>query len=177
MLKNIFKRVLPFIAYQVINYETILIFSKSYLVFNIFILKNQLQYQYKMLTCISAVDLLEKQYRFCIIYELLSLTYNNRLRIKVFINETSSIFSIFNLFINSNWWEREIWDLFGIYFINHPDLRRILTDYGFEGYPLRKNFPLIGYIELRYDGVKKQLICEPIELTQEYRLFTFETPW
>ena len=111
------------------------------------------------------------------VYDLLSLTYNSRLRLKVFTNELQSLPSSVKIFINANWWEREIWDLYGIYFDQHPDLRRILTDYGFEGHPLRKDFPLSGYIEVRYDDNKKRIVVEPLELTQEARSFTFESPW
>jgi NADH dehydrogenase (ubiquinone) Fe-S protein 3 len=123
------------------------------------------------------VDFLTKNYRFSVVYDLLSLTYNSRLRLKVFTNELQSLPSSVNIFINANWWEREIWDLYGIYFDQHPDLRRILTDYGFEGHPLRKDFPLSGYIEVRYDDNKKRIVVEPLELTQEARFFTFESPW
>ena len=172
-----FKGVIPFIAYQNINKESILTLSKNYLLFNFYILKKQIQYQYNLLSCVSGVDLIEKNYRFCLSYELLSVVYNTRLRIKIFIDEISTVPSIHKIFINSNWWEREIWDLFGVYFVNHPDLRRILTDYGFEGHPLRKDFPLSGYIELRYDIVSKRMISEPLELSQEFRSFTFEMPW
>lgn len=172
-----FKGTIPFITYQNINNESILTFSKYYLLFNLKILKTQILYQYSLLSCISGIDLIEKCYRFCISYDLLSLIFNTRLRVKVFVNKITTIESINTIYINSNWWEREIWDLFGIYFINHPDLRRILTDYGFEGFPLRKDFPLSGYIELRYDIIQKRLISEPLELSQEFRTFTFEMPW
>jgi len=111
------------------------------------------------------------------VYDLLSLTYNSRLRVKVLVNEITFVPSCVSIFINANWWEREVWDLYGIYFENHPDLRRILTDYGFEGHPMRRDFPLSGYVELRYSESKKRVIVEPVELTQEFRSFTFETPW
>jgi NADH dehydrogenase (ubiquinone) Fe-S protein 3 len=172
-----FKGIIPYISYQNINKESILIFSKNYLLVNFYILKNQIQYQYNLLSCISGVDLISNHYRFCLSYELLSVVYNTRLRIKIFINEISTVPSIYSIFINSNWWEREVWDLFGVYFTNHPDLRRILTDYGFEGHPLRKDFPLSGYIELRYDIITKRMVSEPLELAQEFRSFTFEMPW
>jgi NADH:ubiquinone oxidoreductase subunit C len=112
-----------------------------------------------------------------VVYDLLSLTYNSRLRVKVFINEITAVPSACDIYINSNWWEREIWDMYGIYFENHPDLRRILTDYGFEGHPMRKDFPLYGYLEVRYDEGKKRVVLEPLELSQAFRQFNFETPW
>jgi NADH dehydrogenase (ubiquinone) Fe-S protein 3 len=130
-----------------------------------------------MLSCISGVDLVSNTNRFVVVYELLSLTYNSRIRIKVFVDEKEKLKSICALFINSNWWEREIWDMYGVYFDNHPDLRRILTDYGFEGHPLRKDFPISGYVEVKYDENKKRIVVEPLELSQELRLFSFSSPW
>ena len=116
-------------------------------------------------------------YRFAVTYEILSFTFNNRIRIKTYLNETDILVSIIPIFKNANWWEREIWDLYGIFFKGHTDLRRILTDYGFEGYPMRKDFPLQGYIELRYETTKKRIIMEFVELAQEIRVFNFETSW
>jgi NADH:ubiquinone oxidoreductase subunit C len=112
-----------------------------------------------------------------VVYDLLSLVYNVRIRIKVFVDAVTPVFSVFSVYKCADWWEREVWDMFGIYFENHPDLRRILTDYGFEGYPLRKNFPLSGFVEVRYDEVYKRVITEPVVLTQEYRTFKFTLPW
>jgi NADH/F420H2 dehydrogenase subunit C len=129
-----------------------------------------------MLSCISGVDFLGKDYRFSVVYDLLSLTFNTRLRVKVFVNEVTSVPSCVDTFINANWWEREVWDMYGIYFDKHPDLRRILTDYGFEGHPLRKDFPLSGYVEFRYDEAKKRVSGEPVELAQEFRSFSYEMP-
>jgi NADH:ubiquinone oxidoreductase subunit C len=106
-----------------------------------------------------------------VFYELLSLTFNSRLRIKLFLDDYVIIPSIIGVFENANWWEREIWDLYGICFANHSDLRRILTDYGFEGYPLRKDFPLSGFYEFRYDQNEKNIVAEPVILNQEYRVF------
>ena len=170
-------KVVPFLVYQEFNNEISLVVSKNTLLFVLTFLKLHIGLQYKLLSCISGVDFLTKSYSFSVVYDLLSITYNSRLRIKVFINEISSLPSIVKVFINANWWEREIWDLYGIYFDQHPDLRRILTDYGFEGHPMRKDFPLSGYIEVRYDDNKKRIVVEPIELTQELRYFTFESPW
>jgi len=108
---------------------------------------------------------------------LLSINFSTRLRIKLFVNEYNYIQSLYSLFVNSNWWEREIWDLYGLFFENHPDLRRILTDYGFEGHPMRKDFPLTGFVELRYDNNIKSIVTESLTLTQDFRSFNYETPW
>ena len=131
--------------------EKVLIVMHKHLMVTLSILKFHLSFQYSLLTCISGVDLLETEYRFSVVYELLSLTFNSRLRVKIFLTALDQVVSVTNIYINANWWEREIWDLFGVFFFNHPDLRRILTDYGFEGHPMRKDFPLTGYVELKYD--------------------------
>jgi NADH dehydrogenase (ubiquinone) Fe-S protein 3 len=170
-------KILPILIYQRINDEKIIVVSHQKLNFVLNCLKLHFGYQYHLLTSISGVDFLGKDYRFSVVYDLLSLTFNSRIRVKVFVNEITSVPSIVNTFINANWWEREVWDMYGIYFDNHPDLRRILTDYGFEGHPMRKDFPLSGYVEFRYDENKKRVIGEPIELTQEFRSFNFEMPW
>jgi len=120
---------------------------------------------------ICAVDYPEKKNRFEINYILLSITYNQRMVIKTYVDEITPIHSVVKIFNNSNWLEREAWDMFGIFFQNHPDLRRILTDYGFVGYPFRKDFPLTGFIEYRYDDVNKAVKGEVLELSQELRMF------
>jgi len=176
VLKEI-KGSVPVLIYQQFKKETIITISNKHLLVSLKTLKKHIGLQYKLLTCISGVDLFNKKYRLNIVYELLSIVYNSRIRLKIFINELSFVSSIINIYINSNWWEREIWDLYGVYFDKHPDLRRILTDYGFEGHPMRKDFPQNGYIEVRYDENKKRVIVEPLELTQEFRFFNFETPW
>jgi NADH/F420H2 dehydrogenase subunit C len=173
----LFKKLVPFVTYQLLENELCIIVSKDLLIFSLFCLKKHINFQYSMLSCISGVDFLENKHRFSVVYDLLSLTYNLRLRVKIFLNEISSITSSVHLFINANWWEREVWDMFGLYFEKHPDLRRILTDYGFEGYPMRKDFPLSGFVEVRYDDIKKRIVVEPIELSQDFRLFNFETVW
>jgi NADH-quinone oxidoreductase subunit C len=132
---------------------------------------------FKTLIDILVIDYPEKDKRFCIIYCLLSLKYNVRIRVKVFLDELTPVPSITNIYKSSCWMEREAWDMNGIFFENHPDLRRILTDYGFEGHPLRKDFPLSGYTEVRYDDSQKRVISEPIEMTQEYRVFNFKSSW
>ena len=169
--------ILPIIVIQQIKNEYILICNTKNILVLLKILKFHINYQYKILTAISGVDLIGKKYRFAVVYELLRLTFNSRIRVKLFMDEISSGVSISNLYINANWWEREIWDLYGIYFENHPDLRRILTDYGFEGHPMRKDFPLSGHVEVRYDESKKRVITETVELAQEFRSFSLETPW
>lgn len=179
MKKNLIElaSIVPTIVIQQIKNENILICNSKNILVLLKVLKFHINYQYKILTAISGVDLIGKSYRFSVVYELLSLTFNSRIRVKLFVDEITSVFSVVNLYINANWWEREIWDLYGIYFENHPDLRRILTDYGFEGHPMRKDFPLSGHVEVRYDESKKRVITETVELAQEFRSFSLETPW
>jgi len=167
----------PVLSYSIQKNEHIITTRNVDIILSIKLLKKHINYQFNLLTCISGVDLLSNDYRFSVVYDLLSLTFNSRIRVKTYTNEVTPINSIVSVFKNANWWEREIWDMFGIYFNYHPDLRRILTDYGFEGYPLRKDFPLTGYVEVRYDSVKKRIIVEPLELSQEFRLFQYDTPW
>merc|ERR1712210_429346 len=114
---------------------------------------------------------------FKIVYDLLSVRYNARLRIETFAHELLSLDSCSNIFPAANWYECEIWDMYGVFFKNHPNLKRILTDYGFEGYPLRKDFPLSGYLEMRYDDELRRVVYEPVELSQEYRKFDLAAPW
>lgn len=133
--------------------------------------------QFKCLTAISGTDYPERENRFEVAYELLSIHHNRRIRVKTFVNEVTPLVSLISLYPAANWWEREIWDLFGVFFQNHPDLRRILTDYGFQGHPLRKDFPLSGYVEVSYDEKLKRVISQPLELTQEFRSFDFRSPW
>jgi NADH dehydrogenase (ubiquinone) Fe-S protein 3 len=174
---NDIKSLVPIIANQKIKEENMVVVLPKNLPNLLYFLKNHIAGQYKILSCISGVDFLGKDYRFCVAYDLLSLIYSSRIRVKVFLNEITPVPSVVNIYINANWWEREVWDLFGIFFENHPDMRRILSDYGFEGYPMRKDFPLYGYIELRYDETQKRIVAEPVEFAQEFRFFDFETPW
>lgn len=126
---------------------------------------------------ITAVDYPQRAKRFEVVYQLLSLTRNQRLRLKVFTDEDTAIDTISDIYPTAGWFEREVFDMYGIYFNNHPDLRRILTDYGFDGHPLRKDFPLTGYVELRYDQEQKRCVYEPVKLTQDFRSFDFLSPW
>lgn len=143
----------------------------------IMILKNHFNYQYKILTFISGVDYPEHLYRFQVVYELLSIKYNSRIRLKVLTDELTPLESIKKVFPSATWWESEVWDMFGIFFLNQNNLTRLLTDYGFQGYPLRKDFPLSGYVEIRYNKTKNKVIYETHELDQEYRTFEFISPW
>jgi len=171
------RKVLP-IIYLYFNKTTLVLFVKPENLFLVlFFLKKHTQTQYSILTCISGVDYPFRTRRFEIIYELLSIKFNSRIRVITFIDEMTVVTSIYKIFSGSTWWEREVWDLFGIFFDNNQSLKRILTDYGFEGHPLRKDFPLSGYVESRYDEEIKRVICEPIEHAQEYRMFDFKTGW
>ena len=132
---------------------------------------------FQQLVDICGVDYPERAQRFEVVYGLLSLKHNQRLRIKVHCDEATAIPSASKIFSSAGWFEREAWDLYGIWFADHPDLRRILTDYGFDGHPMRKDFPLTGYVELRYDETQKRVVYEPVKLVQEFRYFDFLSPW
>lgn len=167
-------------------------------------LKDHHQAQFSNLVDIAGMDVPSRKYRFEIIYNLLSLRYNSRIRVKTYTDELTPIDSCNDIFKAANWYEREIYDMYGVFFANHPDLRRILTDYGFEGHPQRRDFPLSGYVEvniykyfccielfflyvvflsllqpsqLRYDDEKRRVVCEPLELAQEFRKFDLSAPW
>ena len=143
----------------------------------ILFLKTNEKCRFKQLIDITAVDYPEKEKRFKIVYLLLSHEKNLRIVINTHINEKIVVPSITKIFPSANWMEREVFDMYGVSFKDHPDLRRILTDYGFEGYPLRKDFPLTGHTEVRYSEAKKKVISEEVKLDQEYRDFDFESPW
>ncbi|XP_077299239.1 NADH:ubiquinone oxidoreductase core subunit S3 [Arctopsyche grandis] len=140
-------------------------------------LKDHHNAQFANLIDIAGMDVPSRECRFEIIYSLLSLRYNSRIRVKTYTDELTPIETCNEVYKAANWYEREIWDMFGVFFANHPDLRRILTDYGFEGHPFRKDFPLSGYVEVRYDDEKKRVVIEPLELAQEFRRFELNAPW
>ncbi|KAF5092368.1 hypothetical protein D0Z00_004617 [Geotrichum galactomycetum] len=141
-------------------------------------LKDHTSAQFKAVMDVTAVDFPSRTNRFEVVYNLLSVRFNSRIRVKTYASETSPVPSIARIFEGANWYERETYDMFGVFFENHPDLRRILTDYGFEGHPLRKDFPVTGYTEVRYDEEKKRVIYEPLELTQAMRNFSAgSTAW
>jgi NADH-quinone oxidoreductase subunit C len=133
--------------------------------------------QYRCLVDITAVDWPARERRFDVVYHLLSPHQNRRIRVKIEADESTSVPSIIELFPGADWFEREAYDLYGILFTGHPDLRRILTDYGFEGHPLRKDFPLTGFVEVRYDDEQKRVVYDKVRLAQEFRNFDFLSPW
>ena len=133
--------------------------------------------QFSTLVDITAVDFPSRTKRFDVVYHFLSMYQNQRIRLRVEVREEDMVPSIISVHPSANWFEREVFDMFGILFSGHPDLRRILTDYGFRGYPLRKDFPTTGYTEVRYDEVQKRVVYEPVSLVQEYRQFDFMSPW
>nr|YP_011008338.1 NADH dehydrogenase subunit 9 [Scytothamnus australis]WBP70309.1 NADH dehydrogenase subunit 9 [Scytothamnus australis] len=170
-------RLVPVQTFEVFGHEIVISVSKKHLLPTLTFLYHHSNGNFKMLTCVSGVDYPNREERFEVVYDLLNVRSNCRLRVKTHTDEINPLPSAVSLFSCANWWEREIWDMFGVFFSGHPDLRRILTDYGFEGHPLRKDFPLSGYFELRYDEDQRVVVCESIELSQEFRSFDFHTPW
>ena len=177
-VKSINLMVPKFIEKSVISKEEVIFYTypehvASFLGF----LKNHTNGQFEMLIDIAAVDYPEREKRFEVVYMLLSVKYNTRIIVKLSVDEVTPVPTVEKIFPNAGWYERETWDMFGIFFQENQDLRSILTDYGFEGYPLRKDFPLTGYVECRYDDTQKRVVVEPLEMTQEFRLFDFSSPW
>ena len=161
-----------------IKNKELVIFARRAEIHNIIsFLKDDPLCKFSTLIDFCGVDYPGRERRFEVVYHLLSMSHNTRVRIKVRTNETEPVHSISSIFPNANWYEREAFDMFGILFDEHPDLRRILTDYGFEGYPLRKDFPLSGFVEVRYDEERKSVVYEDVDLPQEYRSFDFTSPW
>jgi len=141
------------------------------------LLKNTETLNFSQLTDLTAVDYPDRMQRFELVYQLLSIENNKRVRIICPIDDGQIVPSITSIYKSAEWPEREVWDMYGLFFSDHPDLRRLLTDYGFEGHPLRKDFPLTGYVEARYDDIEKRVAYQPVQLTQEYRDFDFLSPW
>jgi NADH-quinone oxidoreductase subunit C len=163
--------------HEIINNELI-ITTKISTIYNLLEeLKKTDELYFEMLLDITAVDYPQRSKRFELVYNLLSLKNNLRIRVKIFLNDNKIVPSISKLYKSACWYEREVWDMYGISFRGNNDLRRILTDYGFEGYPLRKDFPLTGFVELRYDEEKKKVVYSKVKLTQDYRNFDFLSPW
>lgn len=133
--------------------------------------------QFRSFVIVTAVDYPERKDRFRIVYTLLSTRFNARIRVQTYVDEVTPLESATKIYKGADWFEREVWDMYGVFFHSHPDMRRILTDYGFEGHPQRKDFPLSGYVEVRYDDAEKRVVTEPVEIAQEYRSFDYSTPW
>ena len=164
-------------SHEVINNELILIVTSDKIIEVLTFLRDESYCQFKVLVDICGVDFPEREIRYEVIYNLLSLSHNQRIRLKVMTNSDNSIPSVVSVYSSASWYEREVWDMYGIVFSKHPDLRRILTDYGFEGHPLRKDFPLSGFVEVRYSENENKVVYEPVKLNQEFRNFDFMSPW
>lgn len=174
---NKISNIIPLLKIQ-LSFINFCIYLKSTILLNVFkIIKYHFKYQFKILTSIISVDYLEKKNRFVVIYEILSIKFNNRLKLKVILNEIVAIYSVKNIYIGALWWEDEVWDMFGILFLKRQNLVRILTDYGFHGFPLRKDFPLSGFVDVKYHLTKNKVLYYNLELTQNYRTFIFDSPW
>ena len=165
------------LSYTVENDELTVIVTPTSIVDFVEFLKTDRMCKFSTLIDITAVDYPSRGKRFEMVYHFLSMYQNHRVRVKCAIREDETMASIIDVYPASNWFEREVFDMFGILFTGHPDLRRILTDYGFRGHPLRKDFPTTGYTEVRYDDVEKRVVYEPVSLVQEYRQFDFLSPW
>ncbi|MEM7496156.1 MAG: NADH-quinone oxidoreductase subunit C [Myxococcota bacterium] len=159
------------------NGEHVLYVYPEFLVEFLYYCRDHMNTQFKMCIDICGVDYPARPQRFSVVYNLCSIHYNSRIRIKICTEEMRAVPSVTQVYSAAGWFEREVWDLMGVFFTNHPDLRRILTDYGFTGHPLRKDFPLSGYSEVRYDDSEKRVITEPLELSQEFRYFNFSSPF
>jgi NADH-quinone oxidoreductase subunit C len=162
---------------RVIHGELMLDARRESIVRVLTFLRDDSNCQFKLLVDVCGVDYPSRPERFEVIYNLLSLRHNQRVRVKVVTGEDTPVPSVTGVFSSAGWYERETWDLYGVFFSDHPDLRRLLTDYGFEGHPLRKDFPLTGYVEMRYDDEQKRVVYEPVKLVQEFRSFDFLSPW
>ena len=141
------------------------------------ILRDEQSYLFRILLDICGVDYPKKDKRFTVVYQLLSIQHNLRIRVKVEVSDEDFVPTVKDVFSSAHWYEREVWDMYGIFFVGNDDLRRILTDYGFSGFPMRKDFPLTGNVEVRYDLEKQKVIYEPVKLAQEFRDFDFKSPW
>jgi NADH-quinone oxidoreductase subunit C len=171
-------KVAEFITSSEIKNDTVILHTTPENIINILtILRDDAETMFKQLIDLTAVDYPEREKRFEVIYQLLSLKFNMRLCVKIHLDEVTPAQSVTAVFGDANWLEREVWDMYGIKFKHHPDLRRILTDYGFEGHPQRKDFPLTGYVEVRYDEIRKRVVYEPVKLHQEFRTFDYLSPW
>jgi len=165
------------LGFRIERDELIALAARDALVSVMTTLRDDPRFAFEQVMDICGVDWLERPERFDVVYNLLSVSLNHRLRVIVQTDDKTPVPSVHTVWPAATWWEREAWDLYGIIFSNQPDLRRILTDYGFEGHPMRKDFPLTGYVEVRYDEDRKQVVYEPVKLTQDWRTFDFLSPW
>jgi len=165
------------VSHELIKGEMILWIKRADAVKVFTFLRDDAECVFQQLIDVTAVDYPSRPERFEMVYHLLSLKNNNRLRVKYTTDENTPVPSIVSVYSAANWFEREAWDMYGVLFENHPDHRRILTDYGFDGHPLRKDFPLTGYVEVRYDQDQKRVVYEPVKLTQDFRNFDYLSPW
>ena len=164
-------------GYTVVHHELTVEAQAADIVSIMRFLRDDPRCRFRTLVDICGVDYPERPQRFEVVYNLLSIHNNHRIRVKLPADEATAVPSATGLYSAAGWFEREAWDLFGIYFADHADLRRLLTDYGFEGHPMRKDFPLTGYVELRYDEEQKRVVYDKVKLTQEFRSFDFLSPW
>jgi NADH-quinone oxidoreductase subunit C len=165
------------VSWEVAHGELTMTVALSSLVRFVEFLRDDSNAKFSTLVDITAVDHPSRETRFDMVYHFLSMYRNHRIRLKVAVREEEMVPSLVDVHPSANWFEREVFDMFGILFSGHPDLRRILTDYGFRGHPLRKDFPTTGYTEVRYDEAQKRVVYEPVKLVQEYRQFDFMSPW
>lgn len=162
---------------ETVSGEEIITVGRDNLLSLMIFLRDNGETQFVQLVDIAGVDFPERRQRFEVVYMLLSLTKNMRIKVKVNVSEDEPVPSVVSVYSSAGWFEREVWDMYGVLFSDHPDLRRILTDYGFEGHPQRRDFPLTGNVELRYDAEQKRVVYEPVKLNQAYRNFDYLSPW
>jgi NADH-quinone oxidoreductase subunit C len=164
-------------SWEIVQGELVIWTDPAHIVPLLTYLRDEEECRFSQLMDICGVDYPNRPRRFEVVYNLLSISLNQRVRIKLAVDEVTPVPSVTGVYPTAGWFEREVWDMYGVFFANHPDLRRILTDYGFDGHPQRKDFPLTGYVELRYDEDQKRVVYEPVRLTQAYRSFDFLSPW
>lgn len=178
LAEHIAKTIEPSVeGHEFVNDELVFRVKREKIAGTLAFLRDDAQCQFTQLVDVTAVDYPSRPERFDVVYNLLSISSNTRIRVKVSATEEDLVPTVTGVFGSAGWFEREVWDMYGIMFEGHPDLRRILTDYGFEGHPQRKDFPLTGYVELRYDEEQKRVVYEPVSLQQDFRKFDFLSPW
>jgi NADH-quinone oxidoreductase subunit C len=164
-------------GWEIAKGELVIVTDAQHIVPLLTYLRDDEECAFSQLVDICGVDYPSRAQRFEVVYNLLSLTKNWRVRVKLLVDEVTPVPSVNDVYPSANWFEREVWDMYGVFFSNHPDLRRILTDYGFDGHPQRKDFPLTGYVEMHYDEEQKRVVYAPVKLAQAYRSFDFLSPW